>query len=338
MRNRDLKDFKECLHSSLKVVQKGEYFCVKEQENTSKIKEIKFKFTQKDDVLIIQQDIQNCNPIENLFGNDKDRIESCDFIVLLTKSSSGNKFCKSRLSLRPKGRKGFPLTSDPVQRCAPLKKSLAVLMSLAMLLTGAAAAEAKITLKVANSGPDTPENRTVCAADVYTDMVRKATNGEVELVFYHASKLGGEAEALEGIQMGTIDMGTLTSGPAANFVPQTMVFDIPYLIKSSPAGWEFLKFMTNTENSITWANGTGYLPVRQSCTEQDAYKQMVEEDPNLQVITDNVQYCAEATFIPEYAETKDIIANEIQKCILEDNYTPEQAVQSMADRVAELFQ
>lgn len=86
MRNRDLKDFKECLHSSLKVVQKGEYFCVKEQENTSKIKEIKFKFTQKDDVLIIQQDIQNCNPIENLFGNDKDRIESCDFIVLLTKS------------------------------------------------------------------------------------------------------------------------------------------------------------------------------------------------------------------------------------------------------------
>ena len=56
------------------------------------------------------------------------------------------------------------------------------------------------------------------------------------------------------------------------------------------------------------------------------------------MITDNVQYCAEATFIPEYAETKDIIANEIQKCILEDNYTPEQAVQSMADRVAELFQ
>ena len=78
-------------------------------------------------------------------------------------------------------------------------------MSLAMLLAGSVAAEAKITLKVANSGPDTPENRTVCAADVYTDMVRKATNGEVELVFYHASKLGGEAEALEGIQMGTID-------------------------------------------------------------------------------------------------------------------------------------
>ncbi len=122
-----------------------------------------------------------------------------------------------------------------------MKKTLAALLSAAVLLAGAATADAKITLKVANSGPDTPENRTVCAADVYTDMVKKATNGEVELVFYHASKLGGEAEALEGIQMGTIDMGTLTSGPASNFFPQTMAFDIPYLISSNAAGWEFLK-------------------------------------------------------------------------------------------------
>ena len=122
-----------------------------------------------------------------------------------------------------------------------MKRPLIALMTVAMLLAGSVAAEAKITLKVANSGPDTPENRTVCAADVYSDYVKKATNGEVELVFYHASKLGGEAEALEGIQMGTIDMGTLTSGPAANFFPQTMVFDIPYLISSNAAGWEFYK-------------------------------------------------------------------------------------------------
>lgn len=103
------------------------------------------------------------------------------------------------------------------------------------------------------------------------------------------------------------------------------------------AGWEFLKFMTNTENAIKWANGTGYLPVRSSCMEQEEYQAMVAEDPNLQIINDNVQYCAEATFIPQYAETKDIIANEIQKCILEENYSPEDAVQSIADRVAKLF-
>ena len=122
-----------------------------------------------------------------------------------------------------------------------MKKTFAALLSAAVILTGALTAEAKVTLKVANSGPDVPANRTVCAADVYADYVKKATNGELELVFYHGGKLGGEAEAMEGIQMGTIDMGTLTSGPAANFFPQTMVFDIPYLISSNAAGWEFYK-------------------------------------------------------------------------------------------------
>lgn len=121
------------------------------------------------------------------------------------------------------------------------KKILISALTASALICAAGAASAKVTLKVANSGPENPENRTVCAADVYADYVKKATNGEVELVFYHASKLGGEAEALEGIQLGTIEMGTLTTGPAANFLPQTMVFDIPYLITSNAAGWEFLK-------------------------------------------------------------------------------------------------
>ncbi|MBO4317707.1 MAG: TRAP transporter substrate-binding protein DctP [Mailhella sp.] len=144
-----------------------------------------------------------------------------------------------------------------------MKKSVIALMTMAMLAFGSASAEAKITLKVANSGPDTPENRTVCAADVYTDMVSKATNGEVELVFYHASKLGGEAEALEGIQMGTIEMGTLTTGPAAGFFPQTMVFDIPYLISSNAAGWEFFKsdFIKNLSEEFCKKTGIRILAI-----------------------------------------------------------------------------
>mgnify|MGYP000394001112 FL=1 len=104
------------------------------------------------------------------------------------------------------------------------------------------------------------------------------------------------------------------------------------------AGWEFLKYMTNTENAVRWANGTGYLPTRQSCMESEDYKKMVEEDPNLQIIVDQVQYSTYKTpFIPQYQEAKEIFANEIQKCILEDNYTPEQAVSSIEERVAKLF-
>ena len=86
MVNKELKDFKNCLHSSLKAIQKGIDFVVKEQEEKSVIQKINFKFDQKDDVLIIQQDVKNCLPITNLFGNNGDKIKSCDFIVLLIKN------------------------------------------------------------------------------------------------------------------------------------------------------------------------------------------------------------------------------------------------------------
>ena len=86
MTNREFQDFKNCLHGSLKAMQKGIHLVVKEQEEESVIQEITFKFAQRDNVLIIQQDIKNCPPITNLFGNNENRIESCDFIVLLTKN------------------------------------------------------------------------------------------------------------------------------------------------------------------------------------------------------------------------------------------------------------
>ncbi|MBQ5870497.1 MAG: ABC transporter substrate-binding protein [Lachnospiraceae bacterium] len=103
------------------------------------------------------------------------------------------------------------------------------------------------------------------------------------------------------------------------------------------AGWEFIKFMTSTECSVTWANGTGYLPVRQSCMESDTYKEMLEEDENLQIIIDNVNYCSVIPFFSEYDETMEIISDEIQECILKDKYTPEDTVKQIAVRVEELL-
>lgn len=55
------------------------------------------------------------------------------------------------------------------------------------------------------------------------------------------------------------------------------------------------------------------------------------------VTHDQVEAMSKTPFIPQYQEAKEIFANEIQKCILEDNYTPEQAVSSMEERVAKLF-
>jgi C4-dicarboxylate-binding protein DctP len=100
-------------------------------------------------------------------------------------------------------------------------------------------AGAQTVIKLANAGPDEPDNRTVKAVAIFEHIVETKTQGAVEVQAYHASKLGDEREALEGIRMGTIQMGTLTSGPVPGFFKPVMLFDIPYLFSSAPAAWEF---------------------------------------------------------------------------------------------------
>ena len=119
-----------------------------------------------------------------------------------------------------------------------MKKILVVLLALTLALSFGAVASAKVVIKVANSGPESPGNRTVKALAIFKHQVEKGTKGEVEVKVYHASKLGNEREALEGIKMGTIQMGTLSSGPVPGFFPAVMAFDIPYFVSSAPAAWE----------------------------------------------------------------------------------------------------
>ena len=160
--------------------------------------------------------------------------------------------------------------------------------------------------------------------------------GTAAMVMQSSAQLKGLEKTCEfQVGVGAIPKDTTLSYPAGG---SNLLMFKGHTEEEEAAGWEFLKFMTDTENALKWANGTGYLPTRQSCMESDTFKKMIEEDPNLQIIVDQVQYSTYKTpFLPQYQEAKEIFANEIQKCILEDNYTPEQAVESMKDRVAKLF-
>lgn len=99
-------------------------------------------------------------------------------------------------------------------------------------------AAAKYTIKVANAGPNNPDNRTVMAVDMFKRMVESQTKGDIEVRAYHASSLGNEREALEGVKIGTIEMATLSSGPVPGFFAPVMVFSIPYLFSSAPLAWD----------------------------------------------------------------------------------------------------
>jgi len=108
-----------------------------------------------------------------------------------------------------------------------------------MMLTGVAEAES-FKMKLANAGPAESSDRTVIAVDVFKNYVETKSQGRIKIDAFHASQLGSEKEILEGLKMGTIELGTITTGPIPTLFKPIMVFDIPYLFPSEYVAWQVL--------------------------------------------------------------------------------------------------
>ncbi len=122
-----------------------------------------------------------------------------------------------------------------------MKRFVFVTLAIVVMFLFVSGASAKIVIKMANAGPDTPDNRSVKAIAIFKHNVEKRTNGAIEVRPYHARKLGDEREMMEGARMGSIEMIFVSSGPIPGFFPPVMVFDIPYMFSSAPAAWEFFE-------------------------------------------------------------------------------------------------
>ncbi|WP_413204239.1 TRAP transporter substrate-binding protein [Rhodospirillum sp. A1_3_36] len=135
--------------------------------------------------------------------------------------------------------------------------SLAVCMGMGMTATTAlASTEVKLGYALA------PTSHYGVAADKLKDVVEAETNGEFTFSMYPSSGLGGEREVIEGLQLGTVEATIVSSGTLANFVPETGVFDIPFLFRDlgharrvldGPIGQEILtKFTDQGLVALAW--------------------------------------------------------------------------------------
>ena len=61
--------------------------------------------------------------------------------------------------------------------------------------------------------------------------VAERMGGRYKLELFPNFQLGGEREMTEGVQLGTIDLVTTSTGPVGNFVPDTLITDIPFLVR-----------------------------------------------------------------------------------------------------------
>ncbi len=71
------------------------------------------------------------------------------------------------------------------------------------------------------------------AADLFADLVRERTNGQIDISVYPDSQLGTDREITEQMQLGDIQFNAPFTGVLPAFVPQTQLFDLPFAFSSS---------------------------------------------------------------------------------------------------------
>ena len=78
------------------------------------------------------------------------------------------------------------------------------------------------------------------AADKFAELVKERTGGEYVIEIYPNGTLGGEADMLESMSMGMLDMGIITSGPFVNYSPMMGVLDMPFLFANNEEAYTIL--------------------------------------------------------------------------------------------------
>lgn len=101
------------------------------------------------------------------------------------------------------------------------------LVGLSLLAGGASA---QTVLRSSDTHPD--GYPTVEAVKYFGKLVEERTNGRYKVEVYVAAQLGQEADTIEQVRAGVIDLNRVSMGPWNNLVPATQIPSLPYIFRS----------------------------------------------------------------------------------------------------------
>lgn len=81
----------------------------------------------------------------------------------------------------------------------------------------------------------------------FAKKVAEKTNGAVQVDIFPAGQLGNDSKILEGIKLGTIDMGMTGNPFFSAFAPEMNVLDLPYLFRDYDHAYRVIDGPTGTE-------------------------------------------------------------------------------------------
>lgn len=99
----------------------------------------------------------------------------------------------------------------------------------AALFAGPAAAQTVIKAAFGSQ----PGHPSYMGLERFKELVEKKTNGSIKVELYPDRQLGEEREVVEGLQIGSVDMTVVSTGPLGAFVPQVNVLDLPFMFENS---------------------------------------------------------------------------------------------------------
>jgi len=109
------------------------------------------------------------------------------------------------------------------------------------------------------------------------------------------------------------------------------------------AAWEFMKFMSEEEQQITWHTGTGYFPVRSALQENETMIEFWEENPNfltaIEQLADtrttledgSTNYPVLGGLAGPFPAIRQLVVDAYSR-VLDDGLTPQEALDEAAER------
>lgn len=118
-----------------------------------------------------------------------------------------------------------------------MKRFLSLMLCLSLLALSAAGASARTyRMKVHSTGNE--RNQSTPPLKEFAKSIEEKTNGGVKVTIHFNGVLGGDRQATEGMQLGTIECGITTTSTLGTFDPKFNVFDLPFLFKDYAAAYK----------------------------------------------------------------------------------------------------
>ncbi len=128
-----------------------------------------------------------------------------------------------------------------------MRRILIILVISLLVLPGLFAAGEKDTATEENKVQEmvigivtVPGSAQFVAAEKFKELVEERSNGRFVFDIQHSASLGSESSIIQQVQMGTVDVAVITTGPVGNISKLANALSLPFLFKSNEQADEIL--------------------------------------------------------------------------------------------------